>query len=47
VATLVNETREAGFHVVAFDGSTLASGVYLYRMHAGAFVQTMKLMLVK
>jgi endonuclease/exonuclease/phosphatase family metal-dependent hydrolase len=47
VATLVNETRDAGFHVVAFDGSTLASGVYLYRMHVGEFVQTMKLMLVK
>lgn len=47
VATLVNEKREAGFHVVAFDGSTLASGVYLYRMHAGDFTQTMKLMLVK
>jgi hypothetical protein len=47
VTTLVNESREPGYHVATFDGSVLASGVYLYRMHAGEFVQTMKLMLVK
>jgi hypothetical protein len=32
VATLVNERQYAGAHVVHFDGSTLASGVYFYRI---------------
>ncbi|MBP3191452.1 starch-binding protein [Natronogracilivirga saccharolytica] len=47
VATLVNESREAGVHTVEFDATRLASGVYIYRMHAGDFVQSKKLMLVK
>jgi hypothetical protein len=32
VFVLVNEKREAGVHEVNFDGSNLASGVYLYRI---------------
>jgi len=47
VATLVNETRDAGYHNVVFDGTQLASGVYIYRMQAADFVQTRKLMLIK
>lgn len=47
VATLINENRNVGFHEVTFDGSQLASGLYLYRMQAGNFTQTKKLMLVK
>ncbi|WP_420456513.1 endonuclease/exonuclease/phosphatase family protein [Rubrivirga sp.] len=47
VATLVDEQREAGVYDVTFDGSALASGVYLYRMQAGQFVKTMKLMIAK
>ena len=47
VATLVNETRDAGYHTVSFDASRLASGVYIYRMRAADFTQTKKLMLVK
>lgn len=47
VATLVNDTRDAGFHNVTFDGSHLSSGVYIYRMDAGSFTETRKLMLVK
>lgn len=47
IALLDAGMREAGFHEVMFDGSALASGVYLYRIHAGDFVQTKKLILMK
>ena len=47
VATLVQGEQEAGFHEVQFDASELASGVYLYRLTAGSFVETRKLVLVR
>jgi len=47
VKTLVEGWREAGVHQVTFDGSGLASGVYLVRMEAGDFTATMKLVLLK
>jgi hypothetical protein len=47
VAPLVDETQAAGYHDVRFDGSGLASGVYFYRLKAGAYVETKKLMLVR
>jgi hypothetical protein len=47
VATLVNEVKEPGTYTVQFDGSNLASGVYFYRLQAGDFVQTKKLMILK
>ena len=47
VAQLVNGDMEAGYHEVKFDGSKLASGVYLYRIHAGSYVETKKLLLVR
>lgn len=47
VATLVNETKQAGRYDVSFDASGLASGVYLYKMQAGSFTMTRKLVLMK
>jgi hypothetical protein len=47
VSVLVNERREAGVHEVKFDGSKLASGVYVYRLQAGGFVQSKRLVLLK
>jgi hypothetical protein len=45
VSVLMNERRDAGVHEVRFDASSLASGVYLYRLTAVSFVQTRKLIL--
>jgi hypothetical protein len=47
IAVLENGMREAGSHAVRFDGRNLASGVYFYRLQAGTFSQTRKLLLSK
>jgi hypothetical protein len=47
VATLVDESREVGYHEVRFDGSRLASGIYFYRLQAGDFIQSKKCLLLK
>ena len=47
VATLVNGQEEAGHKSVRFDASNLASGIYFYRLQAGIFVESRKLMLMK
>ena len=47
VATLVDERLKTGEYNVVFDASALASGVYVYRIQAGEFVRSMKLMLLK
>jgi hypothetical protein len=47
IVELVNREQEAGYHLVLLDGTELASGVYLCRLQAGEFVQTMKLILMK
>lgn len=47
VAELVNGEQAAGEHQVRFDASRLASGVYYYRLQAGSWSATRKLMLVK
>ncbi len=47
VALLVNEKLEPGVHSVTFNASGLPSGVYFYRMEAGGFVKTMRLVILK
>ncbi len=47
VANLVDGNREAGYYEVNFDGSNLASGLYLYRISAVNFVSTKKMLMVK
>jgi hypothetical protein len=47
VATLVDERKSAGTYEVRFDATGLASGVYLYRLKAGDFVETRKLVLMR
>lgn len=47
VETLVDEQQSAGTHQVTINGSKLPSGVYFYRLAAGNFIQTKKLVLVK
>jgi len=47
VEDLVNGDVSAGYHDVRLDGNNLASGVYFYRLQAGDFMQTRKLLLLK
>ncbi len=47
VALLVDKVQTAGFYSEKFDGGSLASGVYFYRLQAGSFVQTRKLMIMQ
>jgi hypothetical protein len=47
VATLVNEKMEAGIHAVNFRGDNFSSGVYFYKITAGNFTDTKKMLLVK
>jgi hypothetical protein len=47
VAELLRERRNAGYHSVSFDGSGVASGMYIYRVTAGEHVGIGKMALVK
>jgi hypothetical protein len=47
VSTLVNERKAAGVYQVDFNAASLASGVYFYKLQAGSFSETRKMMLMK
>jgi hypothetical protein len=47
VASLVDGVQEAGMHSVQFEAQGLASGVYFYQLHSGAFSTTRKLLLLR
>jgi len=47
VSVLVNEAQTSGYKTVKFDGTELTTGMYIYRIEAGKFTKTMKMMLIK
>lgn len=47
VAVLVSEMKQAGVHQVSWDATNMASGLYIYRLRAGDFIQSRQMMLVK
>jgi len=47
IATLVNEEKPTGFYEVEFNASRLSSGFYIYKISAGNFVSTKKMILLR
>jgi hypothetical protein len=47
VSVLVNDMQKAGYYKIDWNGSSLASGAYFYKMVAGDFVAVKKMMLIK
>jgi hypothetical protein len=47
VAKLLNEVKQPGTYTVQFNGSGLASGVYMYTLQAGSFVDVKEFVLLK
>jgi len=47
VATLINERKEPGVYTINFNASQLASGMYLYRLQAGSYIETRKMVLMR
>lgn len=47
ITTLVNQEMAAGIHNLEFDGTGLPSGTYFYRLEAGNYVETKKMVLLK
>ena len=47
ITTLVNEAKPAGTYEVKFDASNLSTGIYIYKIYAGSFIETKKLILIK
>ncbi|PSQ88685.1 MAG: hypothetical protein BRD45_05460 [Bacteroidetes bacterium QS_8_64_10] len=47
IATLASEKKSAGRHAATFDASDLPAGVYLYRLRAGSYVETRRMVVVR
>jgi photosystem II stability/assembly factor-like uncharacterized protein len=47
IATLVNEVKHAGNYKISFNASDFASGVYFFRLQAGGFINTKKMILLR
>jgi hypothetical protein len=47
VVTLVNDVKQPGTYTVQWDASEVASGIYFYRLKAGSFIETKKLLLLR
>ncbi len=47
VTTLVSEARPAGAYTVRWDGSNVATGMYIYQLQAGSFTDTKKMLFIK
>jgi hypothetical protein len=47
VITIVRKVLDAGYHETKLDASQLSGGVYLYRMKAGDYIETRKLLYLK
>jgi hypothetical protein len=47
IITLVNEEKPIGNYEVEFDAINLPSGIYFYRLQAGSFIETKKMVLIK
>ncbi|NUO80168.1 T9SS type A sorting domain-containing protein [candidate division KSB1 bacterium] len=46
-ALLRNEHKTAGVHAITFEAQKLPSGIYLYRLQAGEFVETKRMVLIR
>ena len=47
VMTVVNQNQNTGKYSVTVDASNLTSGIYIYKLTAGAFVQSRKMILLR
>jgi hypothetical protein len=47
IATLVNEEKKTGIYEVKFDATGITSGMYFYKLQAGNFVETKKMLVIK
>jgi len=47
IANLVNEKQKAGVYETTFNAGNLSSGIYFYRIVAGDYSETKKMLMIK